>query len=109
MGDASRVYLKRKAVKSLSGPRKKKVAKVSTGPRKPRRQRKLLVDATEEEKEKVELEEKLKKIAALEQKEKEKETKLENSYNCGDSVDERALDKMYSKLPTRDDPQTVAN
>jgi hypothetical protein len=67
----------------------------------------LLVDATEEEKEKVELEEKLKKIAALEQK--EKETELENSYNCGDSVDERALDKMYSKLPTRDDPQTVAN
>jgi hypothetical protein len=38
---------------------------------------------------------------------KEKEKKLENSNDR--NVDESAFDKIYSKLPTRDDPQTVAN
>jgi hypothetical protein len=103
LGEASRVYLKRKATKSPSGPRKQKTAKVTTGPRKPRRQRKLLVDATNEEKERAELAEDLKKIAALQEKEK----KLENTYESG--IDQKEFDDMYSKLPPRDDPQTLAN
>jgi hypothetical protein len=53
LGEASRVFLKRKATKSPSGSRKQKGAKVTTSPRKPRRQRKLLLDVTEEEKEKL--------------------------------------------------------
>ncbi|KAK2389202.1 hypothetical protein QL285_062812 [Trifolium repens] len=50
LGTASRVFLKRKATKSPSGPRQTKAVKVKTGARKPRRKRKLLMDATEEEK-----------------------------------------------------------
>ncbi|KAK2450473.1 hypothetical protein QL285_009588 [Trifolium repens] len=62
LGEPSRVYLKRKATKTPAGPRKKKVAKGTTGPRKPRKHRKLLLDATDEDKEKAELAEDLEKI-----------------------------------------------
>jgi hypothetical protein len=103
LGEASKVYLKRKAAKSPSEPREKKVAKVTTGARKVRKPRKLLLDATGEEKERAELEEALKKVANLKKKEKD----LKNSYDCG--IDESEFEYIYSKLIKRDDSQTVAN
>jgi hypothetical protein len=106
MGEASRVYLKRKAAKSPSESRGKKVAKTTTGERKPRKpkiSKKLLLDATEEEKEKAEIEVAVKKVADFKEKEKE----LKDTYDSG--MDPKEFDKMYSDFPTRDDPQTLAN
>jgi hypothetical protein len=106
LGKASRVFLKRKATKSPSGPRQKKAAKVTTGARKPRRQRKLLMDATEEEKAEAVEEDILKQVADLEKREKEKEKELENSWESG--VDPGEFDDMYAKLPQNDVEQTLA-
>jgi hypothetical protein len=101
LGEASRVYLKRKAAKSPSESRRKKVAKTTTGARKPRKAKKLLLDATEEEKEKVEIEAAVKKVADF------KEKGLKDTYDSG--MYPKDFDEMYYELPTRDDPQTVAN
>ncbi|KAK2369170.1 hypothetical protein QL285_082319 [Trifolium repens] len=106
LGIASRVFLKRKATKSPSGPHQKKAAKVTTGARKPRRQRKLLMDATEEEKAEAVEEDILKQVADLEKREKEKEKELENSWDC--DVDPGEFDDMYAKLPQKDAAQTLA-
>ncbi|KAK2368946.1 hypothetical protein QL285_082106 [Trifolium repens] len=106
LGKASRVFLKRKATKSPSGPRKKKAAKVTTGARKPRRQRKLLVDATEEEKAEAVDEDVLRQVADFDKREKEKEKELENSWECG--VDPGEFDDMYAKLPQKNAEQTLA-
>jgi hypothetical protein len=102
LGEASRVYLKRKAAKSPSGSRGEKVAKTTTGARKPRKPKMLLLDATEEEKEKAEMEEALKKVANL----KEKEERLKDTYDSGLNASD--FEEMYSKLSPRDDPYTVA-
>jgi hypothetical protein len=93
--------LKRKATKSPSKSRGKKVAKTTTGARKPRKAKKLLLDATEEEKEKVEIEAAVKKVADF------KEKGLKDTYDSG--MYPKDFDEMYYELPTRDDPQTVAN
>ncbi|KAK2382479.1 hypothetical protein QL285_070010 [Trifolium repens] len=105
LNQPSRVFLKRKAAKSPAKSCDKKVAKTSTGPRKSRKpkvSKKVLLDATEEEKEKAEIEEAILKVAELEEKEK----KLEDTYEC--HIDPSEFDEMYSKLPSRDDPQTLA-
>jgi hypothetical protein len=62
-----------------------------------------MLDATKEEKERADIEAALKKVADF----KEKEKDLEDTYSSG--LDPSAFDKIYSKLPTRDDPLTVAN
>ncbi|KAK2389261.1 hypothetical protein QL285_062864 [Trifolium repens] len=105
LNQPSRVFLKRKAAKSPAKSRDKKVVKTSTRPRKSRKpkvSKKVLLDATEEEKEKAEIEEAILKVAELEEKEK----KLEDTYEC--HIDPSKFDEMYSKLPSRDDPQTLA-
>jgi hypothetical protein len=108
LGQPSIVYLKRKGVKIPAESRGKKIAKTksNTGPRKPRKpkvSKKLLEDLTEEEKEKAELVAALEKVAALQEKEKE----LENTYDSG--IDPKEFVDMYSKLPPRNDPQTLAD
>jgi hypothetical protein len=106
LGEALKVTAKGKATKSPSEPRQKKAAKVTTGKRKPRRQRKLLLDATEEEKAKAEEEAVLKEVADYDAKEKEKEKKLENSWDSG--IDPEVFDSMYDKLPQKDEAQILA-
>ncbi|WJX93455.1 hypothetical protein P8452_74974 [Trifolium repens] len=104
LNQPSRVFLKKKAAKSPAKSRDKKVAKTSTRPRKSRKpkvSKKVLLEATEEEKEQAEMEEAILKVAKL----KEKEEKLEDTYEC--HIDPSQFDEMYSKLPTRDDPQTL--
>ncbi|KAK2382424.1 hypothetical protein QL285_069960 [Trifolium repens] len=105
LGQPSRVFLKRKAAKSPAESRGKKVAKTSTGPRKPRKpkvSRKVLLDATEEEKERAEIEAAVLKVAKF----KEKEKDLEDTYDC--DIDPSEFDEMNFKLPPRNDPQTLA-
>jgi hypothetical protein len=94
----SRVFLKRKAAKSPaeSGSKKAAKSKKNTGPRKPRKpkaSKTLLLDLTEEEKEKADLEAAIAKVAAF----KEKEIELKDGYDCG--IDPKAFDEMNSKLP----------
>jgi hypothetical protein len=101
LGTASRVFLKRKATKSPSGPRQAKAAKVKTGARKPKRQRKLLLEVTEEEKKEDDEEDNLRLVAEFEKKEKEKE----NSWEC--TIDPKEFDDMYDKLPKKDAQQTL--
>jgi hypothetical protein len=106
LGQPSRVFLKRKAAKSPAESRGKKVAKTNTGPRKPRKpkasKKLVLEDATEEEKEKSEIEAAIEKIATL----KEKEVELKDGYDCG--IDPSVFDDMNSKLPLRNNPETMA-
>jgi hypothetical protein len=105
LNQPSRVFLKRKAAKSPAKSRDKKVAKTSTGPRKSRKpkvSKKVLLDATEEEKEQAEIEAAILKVAELKEKEKDQE----DTYDC--DIDPNEFDEMYSKLPPRDDPQTLA-
>jgi hypothetical protein len=99
--------LKRKAAKSPEESGSKKVAKSkkNTGPRKPRKpkvSKKLLVNLTGEEKEKAEIEAAILKVAELQNKEKD----LEDTYDCG--IDPKAFVEMNSKLPPRNDAQTMA-
>jgi hypothetical protein len=61
---------KRKATKSASEARPKKVPKVASGKRKPRKQRKMVLNESDEEK--AETTTSLAKVAAFEAKEKEK-------------------------------------
>ena len=62
----------------------------------------MLLDLTEEEKEKADLEAAIAKVAAF----KEKEVELKDGYDCG--IDPKEFDEMNSKLPPRNDAQTVA-
>jgi hypothetical protein len=101
------IFAKRKAVKSPAESGSKKAAKTkkNTGPRKSRKpkvSKKLLLNLTEEEKEQAAMEAAILKVAKL----KEKEEKLEDTYEC--HIDPSQFDEMYSKLPTRNDPQTLA-
>jgi precorrin-2 methylase len=83
LGQPSRVFLKRKTAKSPAESRGKKIAKTNTEPRKPRKpkasKKLFLEDATEEEKEKVEIEAAIEKVATL----KGKEVELKDGYDCG--------------------------
>ncbi|KAK2423386.1 hypothetical protein QL285_033842 [Trifolium repens] len=102
----TRVSAKRKAVKSPAASGSKKVAKTkkSTGPRtskKPKVPRKLLLDLSEEEKEKADLDAAIAKVEAL----KEKEVELKDGYECG--IDAKEFDDMHSKLPQRNDPDNL--
>ncbi|KAK2408976.1 hypothetical protein QL285_044438 [Trifolium repens] len=104
----TRIFLKRKAVKSPAESGSKKAAKTkkTTGPRKPSKPKvtkNLLTDLTEEEKEKDDLEAAIAKVNAL----KEKELELKDDYDCG--IDPKEFDDMYSKLPPRNDPQSLAD
>ncbi|KAK2429014.1 hypothetical protein QL285_027489 [Trifolium repens] len=84
----TRIFMKRKVVKSPaeSGSKKAPKTKKNTVPRKarkPRAYKTLLVDLTEKEKD------------------------LENTYDCG--IDPKVFDDMYSKLPPRNDPQSLTD
>jgi hypothetical protein len=103
----TRVFAKRKAVKSPAASGSKKAAKTkkSTGPRmsrKPKVPKKLLLDLTEEEKEKADIDAAIAKVEAL----KEKEVELKDGYECG--IDAKEFDDMHSKLPQRNDPHNLA-
>jgi hypothetical protein len=83
LGNPIKIPSKRKATKNASGPRPKKAPKVASGKRKPKKQRKLLMDVTEEEAEQADVEAALAKVAAFKAKEKEREKELENSWDSG--------------------------
>jgi hypothetical protein len=63
--------------------------------------RKVLLDATEEEKEQAEIEAAILKVAEL----KEKEKDLEDTYDC--DIDPSEFDDMHDKLPKKDAQQTL--
>ncbi|KAK2382684.1 hypothetical protein QL285_070201 [Trifolium repens] len=83
LGNAIKIPSKRKATKSASGSRPKKAPKVASGKRKPKKQRKLLLNVIKEEAEQADAEAALAKVAAFETKEKEKEKQLANSWDSG--------------------------
>ncbi|KAK2455327.1 hypothetical protein QL285_002792 [Trifolium repens] len=72
-----------KATKDPSEPRPKKVSRKAYGQKKSRKPRKLILNETDEDREKAETEATLAKVAKLEAKEKEKEAALANSWESG--------------------------
>ena len=70
---AEKIPSKRKATKDPSEPRPKKVSRKAYGQKKSRKPRKLILNETDEDREKAETEATLAKVAKLEAKEKEKE------------------------------------
>ncbi|KAK2434972.1 hypothetical protein QL285_020066 [Trifolium repens] len=103
LAQLTKIIAKRKAVKSPAVPESKKVAKTtkSTGPRATRKPRKLVLEATDEEKEQALKDDVIAKVEAL----KQKEESLKDGYDCG--IDPKVFDDMYSKLPPRNVPDDV--
>ncbi|KAK2456967.1 hypothetical protein QL285_004284 [Trifolium repens] len=94
--------VKRKAAKSPTGKKAAKIPKI-TAPRslKKPKVKKLLMDLTEEEKEKAVVQAELAKVAEF----NKKQEALKDSYDCG--IDESAFDDMHKKLPKRNDPHNL--
>jgi hypothetical protein len=103
LAQPTKIIAKRKAVKSPAVPESKKVAKTtkSTGPRATRKPRKLVLEATDEEKEQALKDDAIAKVEAL----KQKEESLKDGYDCG--IDPKVFDDMYSKLSPRNVPDDV--
>jgi hypothetical protein len=80
---AEKIPSKRKATKDPLEPRPKKVSRKAYGQKKSRKPRKLILNETDEDREKAETEATLAKVAKLEAKEKEKEAALANSWESG--------------------------
>ncbi|KAK2444435.1 hypothetical protein QL285_015462 [Trifolium repens] len=97
LAQPTKIFAKRKAVKSPAEYGSKKAAKTkkSTVPRK------LLLDLSEEEKERADLDAAIAKVEAL----KEKEVLVKDGYECG--IDAKEFDEMHSKLPQRNDPHNL--
>jgi hypothetical protein len=74
LGCPMKIPSKRKATKGSSGSRPKKAPKITYGTRKPRRQRKIVLNESGDDQEKAEREREatLAEVAAFEAKEKEK-------------------------------------
>jgi hypothetical protein len=102
LAQPTKIIAKRKAVKSPAVPESKKVAKTtkSTGPRTTRK-RKLVLEATDEEKEQALKDDAIAKVEAL----KQKEESLKDGYDCG--IDPKVFEDMYSKLPQKNVPDDV--
>ncbi|KAK2403651.1 hypothetical protein QL285_053067 [Trifolium repens] len=94
LAQPTQVFAKRKAVKSPAVSEGKKVAKTkkNTGPRATRKLRKLILEATDEEKEEALKDDAVAKVEAL----LKKEETLKDGYECG--IDASEFDDMYSKL-----------
>ncbi|KAK2409853.1 hypothetical protein QL285_045253 [Trifolium repens] len=103
LAQPTKIITKRKAVKSPAFPERKKVAKTtkSTGPRATRKPRKLMLEATDEDKEEALKNDAIAQVEAL----KQKEESLKDGYDCG--IDPKVFDDMYSKLPPRNVPDDV--
>jgi hypothetical protein len=80
LGSARKILAKRKATKESSESRPKKVSKVASGKRNPRKQRKIICDETDEDKENAEIDAALVAVAAHEAKEKAEQEKLDKSW-----------------------------
>jgi hypothetical protein len=122
---AEKIPSKRKATKDPSEPRPKKVSRKAYGQKKSRKPRKLILNETDEDREKAETEATLAKVAKLEAKEKEKEAALANSWESGvepnkdahiDSVlspkavaEILANQKMYKTLDNGKYPDYIVN
>ncbi|KAK2456875.1 hypothetical protein QL285_004202 [Trifolium repens] len=94
LAQPTKITTKRKAVKSPGVAKGKKVAKTkkSDGPKATRKPRRLILDATEEEKEEALKDNAVAQVEALLQKEES----LKDGYECG--IDASVFDEMYSKL-----------
>ncbi|KAK2435567.1 hypothetical protein QL285_020614 [Trifolium repens] len=102
LAQPTRILSKRKPVKSPAVSESKKVAKTqkNTGPRTTRK-RKLVLEATDEEKEQALKDDAIAKVEAL----KKKEESLKDGYDCG--IDPKVFEDMYSKLPQKNVPDDV--
>jgi hypothetical protein len=107
LGSARKILAKRKATKESSESRPKKVPKVASSKRKPRKQMKMICDETDEDKEKAELDAGLAAIATQEAKDKANQEELDKSWESNAEPNKDA--HIDSKLPPEAASQILAN
>jgi hypothetical protein len=107
LGSARKISVKRKAPKEALESRPKKTSKVTSGKRKPKKQRKLVCDETDEDREKAQLDEALAATAAQEAKDKANQEELDKSWES--NVEPNKDAHMDSELTPEATTRILAN